>query len=92
MQIYDRLDDVYMSTIDREHAKAHMRSAEATIDFIAAAVARTRTVGVATGRRVINLARRSQFIIVKLSQSHDPPCKHILRRSTAVRVQALDRR
>lgn len=58
MQIYDRLDDVQMSAIDREHAKAHMRSAELTIDFVAAAVAKTRLVSAAMGRRLINLARR----------------------------------
>ena len=34
MQTYHRLDDVHMSEIDREHAKAHMRSAELTIDFV----------------------------------------------------------
>ena len=61
MQIYDRLDDVQMSAIDRELAKAHMRSAEATIDFVAAAVAETRLVSAAVGRRVINLVRRVQI-------------------------------
>ncbi len=60
MQIYDRLDDVQMSAIDREHAKAHMRSAELTIDFVAAVVARTRSVSAALGRRLINLGRRIQ--------------------------------
>ena len=60
MQIYDRLDDVQMSPIDRQHAKAHMRAAEATIDFVAAAVAKTRLVSAAMARRVINLARRIQ--------------------------------
>ena len=58
MQIYDRLDHIHMSAIDREHAKAHMRRAEATIDFVAAAVAKTRLISAALGRRVINLARR----------------------------------
>ncbi len=58
MQTYHRLDDVRMSAIDRERAKAHMRSAELTIDFVAAAVAKTRLISAAVGRRVINLARR----------------------------------
>ena len=61
MQIYDRLDDVHMNAIDREHAKAHMRSAELTIDFVAAAVAKTRLVSAAVRRRLINLARRIQI-------------------------------
>ena len=60
MNIYHRLDDVQMSAIDREHAKAHMRSAELTIDFVAAVVEKTRLIGAALGRRVINLARRIQ--------------------------------
>ncbi len=50
-----------MSAIDREHAKAHMRSAELTIDFVAAAVAKMRLIGAALGRLVINLARRIQL-------------------------------
>ena len=58
MQIYDPLDDVRMSAIDREHAKAHMRSAELTIDFVAATVAKTLLVSAAMRRRLINLARR----------------------------------
>ena len=58
MQIYDRLDDVRMSAIDREFAKAHMRSAELTIDFIAATVAKTLLVSAAMRRRLVNLARR----------------------------------
>ena len=58
MQIYDRLDDVQMSAIDRKRAKAHMRSAEATIDFVAAVLAKTRFVSAAVGRRVINLMGR----------------------------------
>ena len=61
MNVYHRLDDVQMSAIDREHAKAHMRSAELTIDFVAAVVARTRLIGVALGRLVVNLARRIQL-------------------------------
>ena len=60
MNIYHRLDDVQMSAIDREHAKAHMRSAELTIDFVAAVVAKMRLISAALGRRVINLARRIQ--------------------------------
>jgi hypothetical protein len=50
MNVYHRLDDVQMSAIDREHAKAHMRSAELTIDFVAAVVARTRLIGAALCR------------------------------------------
>ena len=61
MNVYHRLDDVQMSAIDREHAKAHMRSAELTIDFVAAVVARTRLIGAAMGRLVVNLARRIQL-------------------------------
>ena len=61
MNIYHRLDDVQMSAIDRERAKAHMRSAELTIDFVAAVVEKTRLIGAALGRRVINLARRIQI-------------------------------
>ncbi len=61
MQIRHCLDDVQMSAIDREHAKAHMRSAEATIDFVVAVVAKVRVVSAAVGRRVINLARRMQI-------------------------------
>ena len=60
MQTYHRLDDVHMSEIDREHAKAHMRSAELAIDFVFDAVAKTRAVSAALGRRVIDLARRIQ--------------------------------
>ena len=52
MNVYHRLDDVQMSAIDREHAKAHMRSAELTIDFVAAVVARTRLISAALGRLV----------------------------------------
>ena len=58
MQTYHRLDDVNMSAIDREHAKAHMRRVELTIDFVAAVVAKTRSVSAALGRQLINLARR----------------------------------
>lgn len=61
MQTYHRLDDVRMSEIDREHAKAHMRSAELAIDFVFDAVAKTRVVSAALGRRVIDLTRRIQF-------------------------------
>ncbi len=60
MQTYHRLDDVNMSAIDREHAKAHMRSAELTIDFVFAAVAKMRVVSAAMVRRVVDLARRIQ--------------------------------
>ena len=34
MQTDHLLDNVRMSEVEREHAKAHMRSAELTIDFI----------------------------------------------------------
>ena len=61
MNIYHRLDDVQMSAIDREHAKAHMRSAELTIDFVAAVVTKMRLISAALGRRVVNLARRIQL-------------------------------
>ena len=61
MQIYDRLDAIHMSAIDREHAKAHMRSAELTIDFVIAAVVTTRLVSAALGQQLINLARRFQI-------------------------------
>ena len=59
MQTYHRLDDVQMSAIDREHAKAHMRSAEAIIDFVAHAVANTRFVIALVERYVMDVARRS---------------------------------
>jgi hypothetical protein len=61
MQTYNRLDDVHMSAIDRAHAEAHMRSAELTIDFVFAAVAKVRLVSAAMGRRVVDLARRIQI-------------------------------
>ena len=61
MQIYDRLDAIHMSAIDREHAKAHMRSAELMIDFVVAAVATTRSATAAIGQYLINLARRFQI-------------------------------
>ncbi len=52
MQIYHRLDEVRMSAIDRERAKAHMRSAEATIDFVVAAVEKARAVSASIRRRL----------------------------------------
>ena len=61
MQTYHRLDDVQMSAIEREHAKAHMQSAELTIDLIFAAVEKTRLVGAALGRKVSNFVRRVQI-------------------------------
>lgn len=61
MQTYHRLDDVHMSAVAREQAKAHMRSAELTIDFFAAVLAEARRVSAAVGRHVINLARRIQI-------------------------------
>jgi hypothetical protein len=60
MQMYDRLDGIHMSAINREHAKAHMRSAELTIDFVFAAVVTTRSVIAVLGQRLINLTRRFQ--------------------------------
>lgn len=61
MQTHHRLDDIQMSAIDREHAKAHLRSAELTIDFFADAMAKARLVISAVKRLVINLARRIQI-------------------------------
>jgi len=55
MQTYHRLDDVHMSSIDRERAKAHMRSAELTIDIIFTAVEKTRLVSATVGRRLVAL-------------------------------------
>lgn len=55
MQTYHHLDDVQMSSIDRERAKAHMRSAELTIDIIFAAVEQTRLISAALGRRLVAL-------------------------------------
>ncbi len=55
MQTYHRLDDVQMSSIDRERAKAHMRSAELTIDIIFAAVEKTRLISATVGRRLVAL-------------------------------------
>ncbi len=65
MQTHHRLDDVQMSAIDREHAKAHMRSAELIIDFVADAVANVHSVIVLVERRVMNVARRIQTLVVK---------------------------
>ena len=62
MQTYHRLDDVRMSAIDREYAKAHMQSAELTIDLIFAAIAKTRLAGAALGRGLGNLVRRFQIL------------------------------
>jgi hypothetical protein len=55
MQTYHRLDDVHMSPIERERAKAHMQSAELTIDFIFAAVKKARAIGAAVRRRLIGM-------------------------------------
>ena len=68
MQTYHRLDDVHMSAIDREHAKAHMRSAELIIDFVFAAVAKVRQISSALGRFVISQARRIQIFHRQLAQ------------------------
>ena len=55
MSRYHRLDDVVMSEIDRERAKAHMRSAELTIDFVFAAVDKARLLTTALRRRLMSL-------------------------------------
>ena len=55
MSNYHRLDDVLMSAIDREHAKAHMRSAELMIDFVFAAVEKFRQFTTAETRRLTAL-------------------------------------
>ena len=72
MQTYHRLDDVQMSAIDREHAKAHMRSAELTIDFVVAAVKTMRSVSAAIGQHLINLARRFQISDRRAVQCQKP--------------------
>lgn len=56
MSSYHRLDDVCMRAIDREHAKAHMRSAELIIDFVFAAVTKARLLTTAATRRLTSLA------------------------------------
>lgn len=61
MQTYHRLDDVHMSAIEREHAKAHMQNAELTIDFVFAAIAKIRLVSAAVGRGLSNFVRRTQI-------------------------------
>ena len=61
MQTYHRLDDIQMSAIEREHAKAHMRSAELTIDFIVALVNRTRLIGTALARHAVSLMQHMQI-------------------------------
>ena len=83
MNIYHRLDDVQMSAIDREHAKAHMRSAELTIDFVAVVVARTRSIGAALGRPVSQpgapdptLQSPSGAAVTR--HSHDMPCSGLV--------------
>lgn len=55
MSNYHRLDDVLMNAIDREHAKAHMRSAELMIDFVFAAVEKFRQFTTAVTRRLTAL-------------------------------------
>jgi hypothetical protein len=72
MQIYDRLDAIQMSAIDREQAKAHMRSAELTIDFVVAAVKTTRSVSAALGQHLINLARWFQISDRRAVQCQKP--------------------
>ena len=72
MQICDRLDDIHMSAVDREYAKAHMRSAELTIDVVFAAVVTTRSVVAALGQHLINLARRLQVSGREAVQCREP--------------------
>ena len=43
MQAPHPLDSVHMREIDRERAKAHMRSAEFTIELVALGVSRVRS-------------------------------------------------
>ena len=62
MPTYHLLDNVRMSAIEREHAKAHMQSAELTIDFVLMAAAKGRLAGAWLVRHVMNLARRLQII------------------------------
>jgi hypothetical protein len=61
MQTYDLLDKVQLSAIEREHAKAHMRSAELTIDFVFMAAAKVRLAIAGIARFVINLTHRIQI-------------------------------
>ena len=61
MQTYHLLDNVRMSAIEREHAKAHMRSAELTIDFGFMVAAKARLAVAWVVRLVINLAHRLQI-------------------------------
>lgn len=61
MQTYHLLDKVRMSAIEREHAQAHMRSAELTIDLVFTAVAKVRVAIALVARSVINLSRRFQI-------------------------------
>ena len=63
-----RLDDVHLSAIDREHAKAHMRSAEVTIDFVFAAAAKVRQMSSALGRFLVSQARRLQLFHRQVTQ------------------------
>jgi len=53
---YHRLDDVHMRAIDREHAKAHMQSAEQIVDFLFAAMEMARLFTTAVARRLTSLA------------------------------------
>ena len=54
----DLLDQVRMSSIDRERALAHMRSAEATIDFVAAVIATVRSTAAIAVQGAGSLLRR----------------------------------
>ena len=68
MPTYHRLDEVHMSAVDREHAEAHMRSAELIIDFVFAAVAKFRQVSASLARFVIRQARRIQIFHRQVAQ------------------------
>ena len=61
MQTYHLLDNVRMSEVEREHAKAHMRSAELTIDFVFMAAAKVCAAGAGLVRLATNLAHRLQL-------------------------------
>ena len=58
---YHLLDNVRLSSIEREHARAHMRSAELTIDFVFMAAAKVRLAIAVVVPFVVNLARRLQI-------------------------------
>ena len=61
MQTYHLLDDVQMSANEREHARAHMQSAELTIDFVFMVAAKVSLAIAVATRFVIDLGRRVYF-------------------------------